>query len=233
MKPSMTRRMLSVKTGKYFAFEGIDGVGKTTTLKLVAEQLAIAGVDFVLTKEPGGPAALFEEWGRPHGLTRHFGTAYKGFRPLCVDNPQIPARAKRALYRADAFYNWETVVLPALAAGKLVLSDRTWVSDLAYGTVLTGVSLDSLLQFNLSLIPEMLEATNVVYLTLPEEEREARLAVNMADAMDTLGRDIRNKIADGYEQVFNRYLRGLRVAKFSTLGAPDEVAAEIVGHLLA
>ncbi len=217
----------------YYVFEGVDGVGKTTTMMNVARALAAAGVDFVLTKEPGGPAALFEEWGRPVDLYKYLGFQYSGFRPLCVDNPQIPSITKRALYRADAFYNWEAVIQPSLDKGKLVLSDRNWISDLAYGVVLTDCSMDQLMSFNMSLVPGLQALTNVVYLTLPHDVREARLARNTADAMDKLGKDTRFLIAVAYEKVLDEYLTESQVTRVSTLEPEEIVTQKIVEKILS
>lgn len=217
----------------YFVFEGVDGVGKTTTMKNVARALMARGIDFVLTKEPGGPKALYIEWEYPKDLSGHLGECYDGFRHLCVDNPQIPGLAKRGLYRADAFYNWQAVIAPALQEGMLVLSDRNWVSDLAYGHVLTGVDYEALFQFNTALVPEMHAATSVIYLELPADVREARLAENMADAMDTLGKEVRDRISSAYDTVLSSYVINEQVHRVSTLEDEKTVTQNIVDIILA
>lgn len=221
-----------IKTG-YFVFEGMDGVGKTTTIKNVAMLLLAKNYDFILTKEPGGPKALFKELGFPMSLRDKLGERYEGFRHLCVDNPQIPALTKRGLYRADAFYNWERVVYPNLVEGKTVISDRSWVSDLAYGTVLTGASIEDLYDFNTSLVPLMAPLTQVIYLEAPREVREARLALNMADAMDKLGVEKRDLIAAAYDTVLDRYIEPESVWRVSTDAPPEEVARIIVDIIIS
>lgn len=217
---------------KYYVFEGVDGVGKTTTIKNVALELLNKNVNFILTKEPGGPAALADEL--KYCLPReYFGNFYNGFRDLCVDNPQIPALTKRGLYRADAFYNWEHVIVPALAEGKIILSDRNWVSDLAYGSVLTNCFIEQLYDFNMALTPEQAKITKVIYLSLPEEEREKRLAGNIQDSMDRIGRDTRNRIAEAYEKVLSTYISEENIKEFSTQKPESEVANNIVEWILS
>lgn len=181
--------------GNYVVICGVDGVGKTTTLKALADVLKEDGFNFILTKEPGGPKALTQEWS---SNDYPFGAMYEGFRDLCVNNPQIPQLVKRALYKADSFYNWLTVIKPAMEQGITVLSDRSWVSDIAYGAALTGVSADALFVFNMALVPEQHALTRVIYLTCPETIREARLTENIMDHADKIGTQARNRICNEY-----------------------------------
>ena len=187
----------------YWVIEGVDGVGKTTVLRTLANQLLANKVDFILTKEPGGPKALAAEW---QATEYPFGELYDGFRELCVNNPQIPQLAKRALYKADSFYNWLNVVKPALAANKLVLSDRSWVSDIAYGTALAKVPAEALYQFNTALVPEQAALTNVIYLDCPEDVREARLATNVIDHADLIGVEARRAVQAAYIHTLETYV---------------------------
>lgn len=210
-----------------FYFEGVDGVGKTTTMKAVAEELVSRGLDLVLTKEPGGPKALAKEWG-VMGLP--YGRPYDGFRELCVNAPHIPQVVKRALYRADSLYNWELVVRPNL--DKVILCDRSWISDLAYGSVLTEFNRESLFKFNEALAPDQIRYTNCVYLFCSEEVREARLRGNTEDCMDLLGADIRRKIERAYFGVFQSYLRPGQVAAVSTEQDLRDVVDEVVDYIL-
>lgn len=208
-------------------FEGVDGVGKTTTMKLVAQVLMGKGIDLVLTKEPGGPQALAQEW-RVNGMP--YGKKYDGFRSLCVDNPCIPQVVKRALYRADSLYNWELVVRPNL--DKLVLCDRSWISDLAYGAVLTEHSMASLFSFNESLAPGQITSAYCIYLHCPPHVREERLKGNMTNHMDKLGPHVRARIENQYQEVLGRYLPRDRQIFVDTSQDLDEVVTEAVEFIL-
>lgn len=184
--------------GNFCVIEGVDGVGKTTTLKALAKALMEDGFRFQLTKEPGGPRALSQEWSCS-SFDYPFGAMYDGFRELCVNNPQIPQLVKRALYKADSFYNWLAVIKPAMEQGITVLSDRSWVSDIAYGAALVGVPAQDLFNFNIALVPEQHALTRVIYLTCSEEVRESRLAANIMDHADKIGIDARRRICLEYE----------------------------------
>ena len=214
----------------YFAFEAVDGVGKTTTMRNVAKILQDERIDFVCTKEPGGPRALAAEWS--YDLVEYYGPAYEGFRDLCVNNPEIPSKAKRALYLADSLMNWELVVKPALVEGQIVLSDRSWVSDLAYGSVLADLSLEALFAFNNSLVPARKNFTNVIYLHLPSYERERRLVSNVTNSMDSLGSETRDKICTQYNKISNHYFDESTWFAASTIPDEEAVARQIASYIL-
>jgi dTMP kinase len=101
--------------GKFIAFEGLDGTGKSTVLARVADRLRAAGVDLVTTREPGGTDA---------------GAAIRAL----ILNGELPLapRTELLLMCADRAQHVETVIQPALASGKMVLSDRFEASTRAY-----------------------------------------------------------------------------------------------------
>lgn len=192
--------------GNFCVLEGVDGVGKTTTLKELAKSLMNDGHCFQLTKEPGGPKALMTEW-NTNSFDYPFGAMYEGFRDLCINAPYLPQLVKRALYKADSFYNWLAVVKPAIERNITILSDRSWVSDIAYGAALAGVSAEDLFNFNTALVHEQHALTRVIYLTCPEDVREARLAANIADEADKIGLEARRRICAEYDKVLTERVK--------------------------
>ncbi|MCS6953765.1 MAG: dTMP kinase [Bryobacterales bacterium] len=104
------------RRGLFLTFEGMDGCGKTTQMRLLAERLRRAGYDVVETVEPGGTAVGQQ------------------IRRILLDstNREICPTAELLLYFASRAQNIEQVILPSLRAGKLVLSDRFTDSTLAY-----------------------------------------------------------------------------------------------------
>jgi dTMP kinase len=102
-------------TGLFVAFEGGEGVGKSTQIALAAQWLRAQGAEVVETREPGGT---------PLG---------RELRALLLDpGSQVTPRAETLLYGADRAQHVETVIRPALAGGKVVLTDRYLDSTLAY-----------------------------------------------------------------------------------------------------
>jgi dTMP kinase len=102
-------------TGLFVAFEGGEGVGKSTQIGRAAAWLRELGHDVVETREPGG-TPLGQE-----------------LRRLVLDpDGEVTARAEALLYAADRAQHVDTLIRPALAAGKVVLTDRYVDSTFAY-----------------------------------------------------------------------------------------------------
>ena len=101
--------------GVFITFEGLDGSGKSTQLRLLAEWLGARGCAVCLTREPGGT---------PLGLK---------LRAALLDaNEEVDPLAELLLFAADRAQHVNTVVRPALTAGRIVLSDRYSAATAAY-----------------------------------------------------------------------------------------------------
>jgi dTMP kinase len=102
--------------GKLITLEGGEGAGKSTVLAAVREQLARAGQDVLVTREPGGT---------PAGEAIRAVLLDPDRRGLCAESELLLMFASRAQLVRD-------VVEPALAAGRWVLSDRFTDASYAY-----------------------------------------------------------------------------------------------------
>jgi dTMP kinase len=103
-----------VNDGKLIVFEGIDGCGKSTQLARLADALRARGLDVVETREPtDGP----------------FG---RRIREMARSGDRVPPETELEWFFADRREHMRAVVEPAIAAGKIVLSDRSYVSTVAY-----------------------------------------------------------------------------------------------------
>ena len=100
--------------GLFISFEGGDGVGKTTQIRILADLLTAADVDHVLTREPGGTELGLE------------------IRRLLLHGGYVAPRAEALLYAADRAHHIATRVRPALERGAVVLADRYLDSSVAY-----------------------------------------------------------------------------------------------------
>jgi dTMP kinase len=100
----------------FITLEGIEGSGKSTQIRTIAQWLEAAGRDCLTTREPGGTPI----GGQIRSVLLH------------PDNHALAPTAELLLYVADRVQHLETVVRPALAAGKVVVCDRYFDATLVY-----------------------------------------------------------------------------------------------------
>src|SRR3954471_12075845 len=104
----------SAYAGRFIVFEGGDGAGKSTQVKLLGRWLRAQGYGSVLTREPGAT---------PTGAR---------LREVLLDGGALSPRAEALLFAADRAHHVDTVVRPALERGAMVVSDRYADSSVAY-----------------------------------------------------------------------------------------------------
>lgn len=109
MKNNKTNR-----SGMLIVFEGIDGTGKTTQIDLLADELTRKGFQVVATREPTD------------------GQYGQKVRQLFTSRHNVSLEEELELFMADRREHVEKVIAPALAAGKIVLTDRYYFSTAAY-----------------------------------------------------------------------------------------------------
>jgi len=118
-------------TWRYLAIEGVDGAGKTTVTAAVVGALEERGEEVLLVREPGGT------------LT---GEAIR--RILLHSDDSVAAWTEAMLFAASRAQLAAELVGPALADGKLVVSDRTVYSSLAYQGGARGLGIDKVRAVN-------------------------------------------------------------------------------------
>jgi len=101
--------------GMLITFEGIDGSGKTTQIRLLGDWLLSQGLSYLHTREPGGTML--------GGRIRN---------DLLLGNMNIAPLAEAFLFLADRAQHFEQIVLPKLDQGHVVLVDRCIDSMIAY-----------------------------------------------------------------------------------------------------
>jgi len=112
--------------GRFITFEGPEGSGKSTQLRILGERLRASGLDVLETQEPGGT---------PIGTQiRHV--------LLDAKNRELCPTAELLLMFASRAQNVDQLILPALSAGRTVLSDRFTDSTLVYQGVGRGLGAD-------------------------------------------------------------------------------------------
>jgi dTMP kinase len=136
--------------GYFITLEGPDGSGKTTQARMLAEWLREQGYEVVLTREPGGTDIGDQIRDVLHDLR----------------NTAMDARTEILLYSASRAQHVAQLIRPALAAGKIVISDRYADSTLAYQGYGRGLDLGMLRTITtfatVDLVPDL-----TLYLDIP------------------------------------------------------------------
>ncbi len=140
----------------FITFEGIDGVGKSTQLDLLETWLKEQGKEVVRTLEPGG-TELGQE-------IRHLLLHRKG---------DVAPRSEALLYAADRAHHVATKIKPALAQGKVVLSDRYFDSSVAYQGAARELDVNQVREISLWAVDNLLPNLTIL-LDLTAEQAMAR-----------------------------------------------------------
>jgi dTMP kinase len=152
----------------FVSFEGLDGCGKTTQARLLAEALTAEGVDVVLTREPGG-TPLGEQ-----------------VRELVLHGDHVAPWAEVALYAASRAQHVAEVIRPALERGATVVCDRYLDTSVAYQGAGRGLGVDVVLDLNLRVVDGLLPDVTVLVEIDPETALarvgEKRDRIERADA---------------------------------------------------
>ena len=156
--------------GRFIAFEGGEGTGKSTQARLLATALAARGIDCVTTREPGGTPGA------------------EAIRALLLDPalPQWEPAAEALLFAAARSDHVAHLIEPALAAGRWVICDRFVDSSLAYQGGAGGVgeaAIRALHQVGSNgLLPD-----RTLLLEVNPQATAARIQARDGDATDKIG----------------------------------------------
>ena len=191
----------------FITLEGIDGSGKSTQAALLAEWLeAETGRPVLRTFEPGG-------W-----------EAGQALRELILHGHIPDAATELLLFLADRKGHLAEVVLPALAAGQIVLCERYTDSTRAYqagGRGVTPAFLEPLLAACDFPVPDL-----TIFLDLPPRTAAKRLADRGGgDRFEASGLEFMERVARAYAEIARREPR--RVLEVPAAGAPEDVAREV------
>ncbi len=170
------------KRGLFITFEGIDGCGKSTQLNLLSEYLKSEGLEVVITREPGAKG-LGEK-------LREILLNYEG---------EVSSNCEAFLFLADRAQHIDTLVKPAIEAGKVVLCDRHTDSTIAYQGYGRGVDLEQIKMLNgiatSGLVPDL-----TFVFDLDVEISQMRVG-KTKDRMESAGDDFHNRVRKGYLEI--------------------------------
>ena len=177
--------------GKLITFEGCEGSGKSTQLKLLAEKLDKAGADYIMTREPGG-SAIAEQ-----------------IRSIILDgkNTAMCDECEALLYAAARVQLLKEIIIPALESGKIVVCDRYVDSSLAYQGIARGLGEDFVASINSAALGEYAPFMTIFLDISPEDAFRRKNGADEGDRMEQLGIDFHKKVYEGYRSLAAKYPR--------------------------
>jgi len=198
--------------GKFISFEGPDGSGKTSVIKVVEKYLIDKGYEVIVTREPGGIKISEKIRDIIHD----------------VEHIEMDPRTEALLYAASRSQHLNQKIIPAVEAGKIVLCDRYVDSSLAYQGYGRKLGFDEVLAINMFAIDGVFPDLTIFVDVRPEvglkrvfstEEREK-------NRLDLEPLKFHKKIYEGYLEIIKKYPN--RIHRINGEQPIEKVATEAI-----
>ena len=196
-----------MKKGLFITFEGADGCGKTTQLKLAAEYLQEKGQSVLITREPGAK-----------GLGEKLRDILLNYDGIVSD------RCESFLFLADRAQHIDTIVLPAVDAGKIVLCDRHIDSTAAYQGYGRGQDLEQINSLNMIATNNRKPDLTIVF-DIDADTSMQRVG-EQKDRMESAGIEFFNRVRDGYLKIAKKEPDRVKVLDASK--SIDEIHQDVI-----
>jgi len=200
--------------GQFITFEGIDGSGKTTQMRLLVRRLQTQGRDVLEAVEPGGTSV-----GRQ-------------IRRILLDaaNQDLRPTTELLLYFASRAQNVEQCIVPALAAGQIVVCDRFTDSTLAYQGYARGLGAETVLALDRiacrGLAPDLTLLIDLDLDTaLARAHKRNTGGATDETRMDDQAREFHQKVRNAYLALAKQHAGRFRV--IDGRGTPEEIAGRV------
>ena len=168
--------------GLFITFEGGDGCGKTTQIKLLDEYLRNKGYETLLTREPGSK-----------------GLGIKLREILLNYDGEVSPRAESFLFLADRAQHVDCIIKPALEKGIIVLCDRHTDSTVAYQGYGRGLDLEQIYKLN-EIATNGLKPDLTIVLDVDVETSQKRVG-SEKDRMESAGVEFFERVRKGFLEI--------------------------------
>ncbi len=196
--------------GKFITFEGCEGCGKSTQVRLFNEYLTREGIPHIFTREPGGEK-ISEE-----------------IRRILLDanNAEMTDECEALLYAASRVQHLNDRVEPALSQGKLVVCDRYVDSSLAYQGYARGLGVDFVSGINAYALKKYLPDVTIFIDLSPEDAFRRKHGADENDRLEQAGMAFHNRVYEGYKALAKAYPQ--RFVCIDGKQTPEEVFAAVL-----
>ncbi len=195
-------------SGKFINIEGLDGCGKSTHVKLLAQWLRSRGYDILVTDEP---------------TDGQIGVILKR---IISGDLRVPIAAEALLFAADRLEHLARVIQPAVQAGKIVLNERYTPSSIAYQSA-RGLSVEWIRMIN----KRASEPDLTILIEVPVEASFAR--IKRSRRLDEFESDLKLQrlVRQNYLQIAKR--EGIKIVDGNrSINEVQTDIRELVSHLL-
>lgn len=200
--------------GLFITFEGIDGSGKSTQIRMLAETLRGKGFDVVLTREPGGSDGAEE------------------IRSLVLegDPDRWSAETEILLFTAARRDHLERTILPALAAGKIVLCDRFADSTRMYQGLSRGDLRETVDHLHRLMIGREPDLTILIDMDPATGLSRAKSRATTEERFEDFGQALQEQMRKGFLGLANEFSDRFRIIDGDQ--SIDAVASDIADTVL-
>jgi dTMP kinase len=198
--------------GRFISLEGGEGVGKSTQLRALAEALKHRGIEVLVTREPGGSEG-----------------AEKIRDLLLARSMEWGAWAEALLFAAARADHLEKTILPALEAGRWVLSDRFIDSSLAYQGGAGGLGVEAVRSINAFAIGEHFPDRTLVLVLDEGRERASARDGGATDRIGGRNADYHHKVDLAFRLIAAEEPE--RVKLIDASGSPEEVTKRLLDEI--
>jgi dTMP kinase len=203
-----------MKRGRFITFEGGEGTGKSTQVRLLADHLRKGGADVVQTREPGGSPSAEE------------------IRGLLVTGAadRWSPMAETLLFYAARVEHWRQVIDPALGRGAHVICDRFSDSTMAYQSYAGGLPRQVIESLHRATMANA-EPDLTIVLDIPVDEGLRRAASRRDDEtrFERKGREFHERLRQGFLDIAKNAPK--RCVVIDAAQAIDRVQAAVLGAL--
>ncbi len=177
------------KRGIFIAFEGCEGAGKSTQMRLLSEYLTARGVEHVITREPGG------------------GEISEAIRKIILNGKftAMTDECEALLYAAARVQHLADTVAPALESGKTVLCDRYIFSSFAYQGSGRGLSEKFLRDINAYAMEKFMPDVTLFLNISPASAFRRKHGADENDRIEQAGEAFHRKVYEGYLELLRTF----------------------------
>ena len=176
--------------GLFISFEGPDGAGKTTQIKMLEEHLKNKGYDVVLTREPGG-TCISEQ-----------------IRNVILDvkNEKMNYMTEALLYAASRAQHVSEVIKSSIEEGKIVICDRFVDSSVVYQGIGRSLGIDTVEAINKFAIDGCMPNVTFLFKISPEEGIRRKSKQGEKDRLENEKIDFHKRVYKGYEELRDKHV---------------------------